>query len=81
MTGFPLEDPLPLAGLALALGMKRTHSESPARPKCGRQAGSRPRRQTRQRASEAGEDKGASSVLSPEMGIICGKINPGRWDQ
>jgi len=60
-----------LAGLAPAPGMKRTHSESPVRPKCGRQAGSRPRRQTRQRASEAGEGEDAGPVPSPEMGMVA----------
>jgi len=44
--------------------------ESPVRPKLSRQVGSRPRGQTRQRVSEAGEGKGAGSVLSPEMGIV-----------
>ena len=53
--------------------------ESPVRPKLSRQVGGRPRRQTRQRVSEAGEGKGAGSVLSPEMGIVVVTgINPGK---
>ena len=61
----------PLAGLALALGMKRTYSVSPTRLKCSRQTGSRPHRQSWQQASEAEEGEDAGSVLSPEIGIVA----------
>jgi len=44
--------------------------ESPVRAKSGRQLRGQPHRQTRQRASEAGDGKGAGSVLSPEIGMV-----------
>ena len=44
--------------------------ESPVRPKLSRQISSQPHRQTRQRASEAGDGRSTGSVLSPEMGTV-----------